>query len=210
MARRTLRGAAIIRAPPRHTSRMQIAIEFAPLDRLRTRLQVRRRSLPGHRRAHGGDGSAARLRLAARTQAAADAPGAGHPRVGIRRRDSDSPRRALPAVEGLGVLLDLRPRAHRFDIHRQAILARAAARQAPCPKAASVCRRAPGATTRCSWARSTLCFGLANIWVALNRSEADWVTFKVWILTPVAIVFTFGLLLWTACAESCLEKNSRA
>lgn len=39
-------------------------------------------------------------------------------------------------------------------------------------------------------------FGLANIWVAMNRSEADWVTFKVWILTPVAIVLTLGLVFW--------------
>ena len=38
--------------------------------------------------------------------------------------------------------------------------------------------------------------GVANIWVALNRSEADWVTFKVWILPPVAIVFSIGLMLW--------------
>jgi intracellular septation protein len=41
-----------------------------------------------------------------------------------------------------------------------------------------------------------LVFGLANIWVAMNRSESDWVTFKVWILTPVAMVLTLGLLLW--------------
>jgi intracellular septation protein len=39
-----------------------------------------------------------------------------------------------------------------------------------------------------------LVFGLANIWVALNRPEAQWVTFKVWILTPFAIVTTGGLL----------------
>jgi len=43
---------------------------------------------------------------------------------------------------------------------------------------------------------ANIVFGLANIWVALNRSEADWVTFKVWILTPFAIVTTLGLLLW--------------
>jgi intracellular septation protein A len=30
----------------------------------------------------------------------------------------------------------------------------------------------------------------------MNRSEADWVTFKVWILTPVAIVLTLGLFFW--------------
>jgi intracellular septation protein len=39
-------------------------------------------------------------------------------------------------------------------------------------------------------------FGLANIWVALNRSEADWVTFKVWILTPVAMVLTIAVFFW--------------
>ncbi len=38
--------------------------------------------------------------------------------------------------------------------------------------------------------------GVANIWVALTRSEADWVMFKVWILPPVAILFSIGLLLW--------------
>lgn len=39
-------------------------------------------------------------------------------------------------------------------------------------------------------------FGLANIWVALNHSESDWVTFKVWILTPVALVLTLGVGAW--------------
>ena len=43
---------------------------------------------------------------------------------------------------------------------------------------------------------ANIAFGLANIWVALNRSEADWVTFKVWRLTPFAIVTTLGLLIW--------------
>jgi intracellular septation protein len=38
--------------------------------------------------------------------------------------------------------------------------------------------------------------GVVNIWVALTRSESDWVTFKVWILPPVAILFSIGLLLW--------------
>ena len=31
-----------------------------------------------------------------------------------------------------------------------------------------------------------MALGAGNIWVALNRSEADWVTFKIWILMPVA------------------------
>ena len=38
--------------------------------------------------------------------------------------------------------------------------------------------------------------GLVNIWVALNRSEADWVLFKVWIAPPAAIVFTLAVVLW--------------
>jgi intracellular septation protein len=42
-----------------------------------------------------------------------------------------------------------------------------------------------------------LLLGAVNIWVALNRSETDWVTFKVWIAPPVAIVITITVLLWT-------------
>jgi intracellular septation protein len=38
--------------------------------------------------------------------------------------------------------------------------------------------------------------GVVNIWVAQQRSEADWVTFKVWIAGPLAIVVTLGMLLW--------------
>jgi len=38
--------------------------------------------------------------------------------------------------------------------------------------------------------------GVVNIWVALNRSEAQWVLFKVWIAPPVAIVFTLAVVLW--------------
>jgi intracellular septation protein len=41
-----------------------------------------------------------------------------------------------------------------------------------------------------------LLMGAANIWVALNRSEADWVFFKVWIAGPVGIVFTLGIVGW--------------
>jgi intracellular septation protein len=41
-----------------------------------------------------------------------------------------------------------------------------------------------------------IALGGANIWVAMNRTEAQWVTFKVWILPPVAIVFTLGLMFW--------------
>jgi intracellular septation protein len=41
-----------------------------------------------------------------------------------------------------------------------------------------------------------LLLGTANIWIALNRSESDWVTFKVWIAGPLVIVFTLGIILW--------------
>jgi intracellular septation protein len=41
-----------------------------------------------------------------------------------------------------------------------------------------------------------LVLGTVNIWVALNRSESDWVTFKVWIAVPLATVFSFGVVLW--------------
>ena len=54
-----------------------------------------------------------------------------------------------------------------------------------------------------SWRNSSVLMGLfyivlggVNIWVAMNRSEADWVTFKVWILTPVAMVLTMVVFLW--------------
>jgi len=42
-----------------------------------------------------------------------------------------------------------------------------------------------------------LMLGCANIWVAMNRSESDWVTFKVWIAYPIAVVVTMGVMLWT-------------
>jgi intracellular septation protein len=48
--------------------------------------------------------------------------------------------------------------------------------------------------------------GLVNMWVALNRSEADWVMFKVWIAPPVAIVFTLAVVLWTL--RGVLSKES--
>ena len=54
-----------------------------------------------------------------------------------------------------------------------------------------------------SWRNSSLLMGafyvllgFVNIWVALNRSESDWVLFKVWIAPPVAIVFTLAIVLW--------------
>jgi intracellular septation protein len=41
-----------------------------------------------------------------------------------------------------------------------------------------------------------LALGTVNIWIALNRTTTEWVTFKVWIAPPVAIVVTIGLVLW--------------
>jgi intracellular septation protein len=41
-----------------------------------------------------------------------------------------------------------------------------------------------------------LLLGFANIWIALNRSEETWVTFKVWVAGPVAVVFTLAVGLW--------------
>jgi len=41
-----------------------------------------------------------------------------------------------------------------------------------------------------------LLLGAVNIWVALNRSESDWVTYKVWIAGPLVLVFSFGIILW--------------
>jgi intracellular septation protein len=38
--------------------------------------------------------------------------------------------------------------------------------------------------------------GFANIWVAKTRSEADWVTFKVWIAVPLAMIFIVGVVLY--------------
>jgi intracellular septation protein len=51
---------------------------------------------------------------------------------------------------------------------------------------------------RCSIAMGTfyLLLGVANIWVAFNRSESDWVTFKVWIAGPLGIVMALGVILW--------------
>ena len=49
-----------------------------------------------------------------------------------------------------------------------------------------------------SWACSTLLLGVANLWVALNTSEDDWVNFKVWIAIPLGFVFTLGVILLAA------------
>jgi intracellular septation protein len=41
-----------------------------------------------------------------------------------------------------------------------------------------------------------LLLGAVNIWVALNRSENDWVNFKVWVSIPLGLAVTFGVFLW--------------
>jgi intracellular septation protein len=41
-----------------------------------------------------------------------------------------------------------------------------------------------------------IALGFVNIWVALTRGEAAWVTFKLWIALPLAFVFTMGVVLW--------------
>jgi intracellular septation protein len=41
-----------------------------------------------------------------------------------------------------------------------------------------------------------LALGTANIWIALHRSESDWVTFKVWIAGPLVFVFTIVIFVW--------------
>ena len=38
--------------------------------------------------------------------------------------------------------------------------------------------------------------GFLNIWVAMTRTEAEWVTFKVWIALPLALAFLFGVVLY--------------
>ena len=38
--------------------------------------------------------------------------------------------------------------------------------------------------------------GFVNIWIAKTRSEADWVTFKVWIAVPLAAVFIIGVVFY--------------
>jgi intracellular septation protein len=48
--------------------------------------------------------------------------------------------------------------------------------------------------------------GFVNIWVAMNRSESDWVTFKVWIAGPAAIVVSFGIIIWVL--FPLIEKDS--
>jgi len=54
-----------------------------------------------------------------------------------------------------------------------------------------------------SWRNASLLLGVfnvllgfVNIWVAKTRSEADWVTFKVWIAVPLAVVFLLGVVFY--------------
>jgi intracellular septation protein len=54
-----------------------------------------------------------------------------------------------------------------------------------------------------SWKWNSVVMGLfyialggVNIWVAMTRSESDWVFFKVWIASPVAILFSLALVMW--------------
>lgn len=41
-----------------------------------------------------------------------------------------------------------------------------------------------------------LALGTANIWIALHRNVTEWVTFKVWIAPPIAIVATLAAMFW--------------
>jgi intracellular septation protein len=41
-----------------------------------------------------------------------------------------------------------------------------------------------------------LALGALNLWVAYTMSEPTWVFFKTWIVVPLLLVFTFGLVLW--------------
>jgi intracellular septation protein len=41
-----------------------------------------------------------------------------------------------------------------------------------------------------------LLLGAANIWIAYNMSESNWVFFKTWLTIPLLFVFNLGLLFW--------------
>lgn len=38
--------------------------------------------------------------------------------------------------------------------------------------------------------------GAANLWIAYNLSESQWVTFKTWFVIPLIFVFTAGVIFW--------------
>jgi intracellular septation protein len=68
---------------------------------------------------------------------------------------------------------------------------------------------------RSSWRNSSVLLGLfyivlgaVNIWIALNRSEADWVRFKVVIAPIVAIVVTIAIVLWVMRGAFSKESTS--
>jgi intracellular septation protein len=41
-----------------------------------------------------------------------------------------------------------------------------------------------------------LALGALNLWVAYRLSEATWVTFKAWVVVPLLMVFTMGVVFW--------------
>jgi intracellular septation protein len=49
--------------------------------------------------------------------------------------------------------------------------------------------------------------GIVNIWVAMTRSEQDWVTFKVWISLPLALVFLFGVIFYLLRGQFAKESS---
>ena len=169
-ARHSARAAGIIRArfrPAADNSRHR----DADTTRIRTAGSPSSSStssaghLSGHRRAHGRDGAAAGLRLAAHAQGPADAPGHRHTGAGVRRGHADPARRALPAVESLGVLLARR---------RSCLPAACGSARRRCSNACSG-RSLPEDVTvpPASWRNASLLIGvstsrwaLVNIWVA--------------------------------------------
>jgi intracellular septation protein len=38
--------------------------------------------------------------------------------------------------------------------------------------------------------------GGANIWIAYNRTESEWVFFKTWLTIPLLFLFTAGVIFW--------------
>ena len=91
-------------------------------------------------------------------------------------------------------------------VDRQVTSARTPARQGPARGRHVV----PAAT----WRNSSLVMGafysllgVANIWVALNRSEADWVNFKVWIARSRRHRLHAGARALDCCAACCSPRR---
>ena len=130
-------------------------------------------------------------------QGAADAPDQRRARLGVRHGDADAARRALHPVEATVFywLVGAGVRRHALDRQDRRLLERLLGRRLPeghaCP---------PARWRNCRWLCGAfyVALGAVNLWVALHMSEADWVIFKIWIVLPAAVVFTFGLVLWTA------------